>query len=294
MMFNIVTICSLLFLSSLMVVEAFIGNNGNMNRNVPTRTSLLLEAATTTNEEGVVKINPRNEGLALMLDDGTRKSHSFAQNTDFVSGFFKGLGSRESFSALVTSLYFVYTAMEEAMDVTTNENVQIMDDRALRRVESLEQDLKYLLGDNLKSQIQPSPATKAYVKRIHEISQATGTDENDKSYLLLAHMYTRYLGDLFGGQMMGGMATRSLQLEKGNGVAFYTFNDISSVNNYITDWYERLNQLDLTQKQKEEIVDEANYVFSLNIGILQELEGSPLKAMWTLAISSLKQKLNFL
>jgi heme oxygenase len=94
-----------------------------------------------------------------------------------------------------------------------------------------------------------------------------------------------------GGQMMGGMATRSLDLEDGNGVAFYTFDDIPSPNIYITGWYDRLNGLDLTDEQKNEIVDEANFVFDLNIGILQELEGSPMKAIWTLTVNSLKQKL---
>ena len=32
----------------------------------------------------------RSSGLALALDDGTRKSHSMAENTAFVTGFFKG------------------------------------------------------------------------------------------------------------------------------------------------------------------------------------------------------------
>jgi heme oxygenase len=91
--------------------------------------------------------------------------------------------------------------------------------------------------------------------------------------------------------MMGGMATRSLDLENGNGVAFYKFDDIPSTTDFITNWYERLNALDLTEEQKEEIVDEANFVFDLNIGILQELDGSPLKAMWTLTVNALKVKL---
>ncbi|CAE7657020.1 pbsA1, partial [Symbiodinium pilosum] len=59
-------------------------------------------------------VNPRKYGLALMLDEGTRKSHSMAENTQFVTGFFKGLGNRGSFAQLVTSLYFIYAAMEEA------------------------------------------------------------------------------------------------------------------------------------------------------------------------------------
>jgi heme oxygenase len=96
-----------------------------------------------------------------------------------------------------------------------------------------------------------------------------------------------------GGQMMGGMASRSLKLENGDGTSFYEFEDIDSANNFITEWYQKLNELDLTEDQKQEVVDEANFVFALNIDILQELEGSPLKALLTLAISSLKAKLGF-
>ena len=114
-----------------------------------------------------------------------------------------------------------------------------------------------------------------------------------KPYLLVAHQYTRYLGDLFGGQMMGGMASRSLNLANGEGTAFYSFDDIPSAKDFITEWYTCLNALELTDEQKEEIVDEANRVFDLNIGIFQELEGSAVKAMLTLAVNSLKSKLGF-
>jgi len=90
---------------------------------------------------------------------------------------------------------------------------------------------------------------------------------------------------------MGGMAKRSLSLDDGKGVAFYTFDDIPNPTEFIADWYTRLNDLDLTDVQKEEIIDEANLVFELNIGILEDLEGSPLRAAWTLTINTLKDKL---
>lgn len=93
--------------------------------------------------------------------------------------------------------------------------------------------------------------------------------------------------------MMGGMASRSLNLENGDGTAFYTFDDIPSAKDFITEWYTRLNGLELTEKQRGEIVDEANRVFDLNIDLLQELEGSAFKAMLTLTINSLKSKLWF-
>ena len=151
---------------------------------------MVATTSTTTNavEE---EENPRLSGLAFMLDDGTRKSHSMAENTAFVTGFFKGLANRDSYRSLITSLYFVYSAMEKAMDDTTEQRVSALDDPALRRLAPLEQDLQFFYGDDWKDQIQPSSATKAYVARVEEIAQT-------QPYLLVAHQYTRYLGDLFG------------------------------------------------------------------------------------------------
>ena len=228
--------------------------------------------------------NPRLSGLAFLLDDGTRKSHSIAQNTAFVSGFFKGLSTREAYRSLLTSLYFVYTSMEDSFDSTSEQCVAALDDKELRRVEALERDMDYFYGSEWRGIIQPSPATQAYVSRIQEVAEKS-------PYLLIAHQYTRYLGDLFGGQMMSGMASRSLDLEDGQGVAFYQFEDIPGTKDFITDWYCRLNDLSLTDEQKKEIVDEANFVFDLNIGILEELDGSPLKALWMLAMNTIKLNL---
>ena len=184
---------------------------------------------------------------------------------------------------MLTGLYFVYDSMERSMDATSEDRVQALDYPALRRLSSLKVDMEYFYGGDWESQIEPSAATKAYVARVEEISK-------DRPYLMIAHQYTRYLGDLFGGQMMAGMASRSLNLENGDGTAFYTFDSIPSNKDFITDWYQSLNDLDLTDEQKVSIVDEANLVFDLNIGLLQELEGSPLKAMWILAVNSLKKK----
>ena len=231
-----------------------------------------------------IEVNPRTTGLALLLDDGTRKSHSLAQNSAFVSGFFKGLSTREAYRALLTSLYFVYQAMEDSFDKTQDQQVQLLDNTELRRKVALECDMDYFYGSEWRSVVRPSRATMAYVERVREVA-------SQKSYLLVAHQYTRYLGDLFGGQMMSGMATRSLDLEDKKGVDFYQFDEISSVKTFITSWYLKLNSLDLTDEQMSEIVDEANLVFDLNIAILEELEGSPFKAIWSLVINTIKDKL---
>lgn len=260
-------------------------------RSSPDTTEEVKLTKTTKNDEK--EVNPRKVGLALQLDDGTRKSHSMAQNTAFVTGFFKGLANRQSYGALLKSLYFVYDAMEKAMDETDESRVQQLDLPELRRVSSLERDLQYFYGSggdssakSFLSNVQPSAATRAYVARIEQVAET-------KPYLLIAHQYTRYLGDLFGGQMMGGMATSSLGLSNGEGTAFYKFDQIPSTQDFITKWYKLLNGLDLTEEQKQEIVDEANLVFDLNVDILQELEGSPFQAFTTLVVNRFKELLGF-
>lgn len=229
----------------------------------------------------------RSTGLALALDDGTRKSHSMAENTAFVTGFFRGIAKKEAFAQLVTSLYFVYEAMERSFDETADPAVKALDYSSLRRLQSLESDMEYFHGEGWRASVKPTAATTAYVQRIEQVAQ-------EEPYLLVAHQYTRYLGDLFGGQMMGGMARRSLDLEAGRGTDFYTFDEVDDAKGFIEQWYSNLNALELTDDQKEQIVDEGNLVFTLNIGLFDELEGGKravVGAMWTLAKDAFKRAL---
>ncbi|CAE7285479.1 pbsA1 [Symbiodinium sp. KB8] len=244
-------------------------------------TQVAERPATEVKAAEVEEENPRKHGLALMLDEGTRKSHSMAENTQFVTGFFKGLGNRDSFAQLVTSLYFIYQAMEESFQTSADAGVRHLDFQELRRVAAIEEDLAYFYGPSWREQLRPSPAAERYCERIRAVAA-----ENPQ--LLIAHQYTRYLGDLFGGQMMGGMAESSLGLEDGRGTSFYRFPQIPDTKAFITEWYRELNSLSLSPEEKEAIVEEANLVFRLNIDILEELDGSPLAAAWQLVVGLAK------
>ena len=232
--------------------------------------------------------NPRNVGLALELDDGTRKVHSVAENTQFVAGFFKGLGQRESFAQLTASFYFVYEAMERALDTLDCAALKALDFKELRRLEGLERDMAFFYGAEWRSKIKPSRATAEYVRQIESVA---GSEEPE---LLVGHLYSRYLGDLFGGQMMSGMALKTLGDAVGDGdggLAFYEFSEIADSKAFITEWYSTLNELDLSPAMREKIVEEANVVFRLNIDVFNELEGSAISSALRLALETLKEKL---
>ena len=227
----------------------------------------------------------RSTGLALLLDDGTRKSHSVAENTQFVTGFFKGISTPSSFGSLVSSLYFVYSAMEEEFGRCEHPAVRALDYPELRRKDSLHRDMTFYFGGEYEDTVRPSPATRSYVSRVREVAE-------ESPELLVAHMYTRYLGDLFGGQMMGGMARSSLGLE-GGGTDFYEFEDIQDTKKFIEGWYGTLNSLDLSDEEKGAIVDEGNRVFALNIDVFNELEGGKravARSLWRLIRTGVKSR----
>ena len=245
-----------------------------------------LSMAVELNDKVETPVNPRlvEGGLSQLLDDGTRKSHSMAENSAFVTGFFKGVSNKDTFAKLVKSLYFVYEAMEMTLESSEESRVIALDYPNLRRTKSLENDMEYFYGPDWKKTVTPSSATKEYCEHIRKVGK-------EQPFLLVAHQYTRYLGDLFGGQMMGGMAKKSLNLEESKGIAFYNFESIPNTRAFITEWYVTLNALDFTETQRQELVDEANLVFRLNIGIFNELEGNPASTAFKLLLGALKDKI---
>ena len=60
---------------------------------------------------------------------------------------------------------------------------------------------------------------------------------------------------------------------------------------FIEEWYTSLNALDISDAKKEAIVDEANKVFSLNILILEELDGNALLVVMKLGLEALKERI---
>ena len=226
--------------------------------------------------------------LAAQLREGTKKSHTMAENTGFVSCFLKGVVDKLSYRKLVADLYFVYEAMERALDTLDCPTLKALDFPELRRLPGLERDMAFYYGADWRGKIKPSPATRKYVA---QIEKAAASDEPE---LLVGHLYSRYLGDLFGGQMMSGMAVKTLGDAVGDGsggLAFYEFDAIPDSKAFITDWYTALNALDLSEEQRERIVEEANVVFRLNIEVFNELEGNAVGSALRLALSTLKEKL---
>lgn len=227
-----------------------------------------------------------SSNLATKLREGTKKSHTMAENVGFVKCFLKGVVEKNSYRKLVVNLYFVYCAMEEELERHRDHPIlSKIYFPQLNRKASLEQDLYFYFGTNWREQIAPSAAGEAYVQRIREIS-------NSAPELLVAHSYTRYLGDLSGGQILKGIAQRGMNLIDGQGTAFYEFPEIPDEKEFKAMYRQAMNELPIDDATADRIVDEANAAFGMNMKMFQELEGNLIKAIGQMLFNSLTRRRN--
>ena len=194
----------------------------------------------------------------------TSKSHSMAENTGFVTNFLAGVVSKDSYKQLIADFYFIYTALEEQVEKFKDDPfiAPIAFDE-LKRVPALEKDCEFYWGKNWRNTISPTDACKNYVKRVKKIN----------AKFLVGHHYTRYLGDLSGGQILKNIANKSMNLN-GEGLAFYEFEGISNPGNFKNRYRTALDNLPITWSDGELIINEANYAFKLNMDVFDEIGSS--------------------
>ena len=221
--------------------------------------------------------------LAAMLKEGTKKSHSMAENMGFIKCFLKGVVEKNSYRKLAANLYFVYGAMEEEMErLQDHPLIKPIYFPELKRESNLAKDLQFYYGNNWKNEIEITPHGQAYVDRIHEIAQ-------NSPELFAAHSYTRYLGDLSGGQILKNIAQKAMNLGD-QGTAFYEFETISDEKAFKNQYRQALNDLPVDQETADRIVQEANDAFGMNMKMFQELEGNLIMAIGKMLFNSLTSR----
>ena len=218
--------------------------------------------------------------LALALKEGTKESHSAAENTKFVASFLRGVVDYEEYRKLLTNFYYVYDTMEQRIRETEDPMVQAIKSEDLERKEAIERDLEYYYGSDWKDKQIPSEACNTYCHRINEIA------EKDP-YLLVAHHYTRYIGDLSGGKILKEITARVLKPPAGKGLDFYEFPSIPNAKLFKQNYRAVLDNLGVDSSQENALITEANYAFRLNMYMFDEIQGNASKSFLKLALSYL-------
>ena len=202
------------------------------------------------------------------LRERTWTGHGESEGAGFMHDLMKGTGTREDYIALVVQHYFVYEALEAAAvrfaDVA--EAQPFLSDQ-LTRMPALVTDLEFLLGADWKQQITPVPATERYVARINEIA--------DEGWAggFIAHHYTRYLGDLSGGQAIGRLMKRHFGFET-NGILFYLFDQIADPKAFKETYREQLDAAAWDEAERERVIDEVLTAYRLNTELFEDLSAA--------------------
>jgi len=201
--------------------------------------------------------------LSALLREGTRADHAAAETEPFIEQLMSGALTRAAYADLAAQQLAVYEALEGASSAVPSDDRTaglVFDE--LNRVPSIGRDLAYLYGPSWREEIRILPATRVYADRVREVGGSLPH--------YAAHAYTRYLGDLSGGQIVKRMIERHYDLADG-GLAFYTFPDIPKVKVFKDVYRDRLDGLDLDPAEMATTVSEAQLAFRLNRALFSAL-----------------------
>ncbi len=201
--------------------------------------------------------------LSVRLRRDTRGAHDSAQANGFLDALAGGRLPWEAYADLTAQHFFLYESLELATSMMADDPVA----RAfvfpeLIRLPSLEADLQFLHGPRWADRIAALPATTTYCTRLRDAANASPIG-------FIAHHYTRYLGDLSGGQVLGRAVCRAYGLS-GAGHRFFVFPGIDP--SAFKTYYRRLlDTLPWSPFEQDELIAEVTEAYHLNILMLDEL-----------------------
>ncbi|MGV9194084.1 heme oxygenase (biliverdin-producing) [Microbacterium sp. MC2] len=191
-------------------------------------------------------------------------AHSDSEGAGFMSDLMRGKGTRDDYIALVAQHWFIYEALEAAAErMRADPLASVFISEKLTRLPALEADLTFLLGADWRDQIEPLPTTRRYVDRINEVG-ATWPGG------FVAHHYTRYLGDLSGGQFIGTVMARRFGFET-NGIGFYIFDEIADPKAFKDVYREQLDAAPWSPEEQERVIDEVLAAYQFNTDLFDDL-----------------------
>jgi len=206
---------------------------------------------------------PELLSFSAALRERSSGSHSRSETAGFMSDPLKGEGSREDYIALEAQHYFIYEALESAGDrMRTDPAASVFLSDKLTRLPALEADLEFLLGADWRDRLTPLPTTQRYAERIRQVGATWAGG-------FVAHHYTRYLGDLSGGQHIRRIVERAYADLP---IRFYTFAEVASPKALKDRYRELLDEAPWSPDEQDRIVAEVKEAYRLNQAMFTSLE----------------------
>lgn len=195
--------------------------------------------------------------LSAAMRAGSRDEHEAAEASPFIAELLSGNLVKNAYIDYLLRLRVIYAALESAVRSHRDDPlVAVVYDPILERLPAIDADLLHW-ADGVPPDTD-SAAAEAYRRRLEGVHGGP----------LLAHHYTRYLGDLSGGRVIRRALDRVYNLG-GVGLAFYDFP--IHAKRYKDSYRAHLDDLTLQSEEVEQVVDEVKLAFRLNQALFDEL-----------------------
>ncbi|HEX4816781.1 MAG TPA: biliverdin-producing heme oxygenase [Nonomuraea sp.] len=202
--------------------------------------------------------------FSRILRNATWGDHQSAESEGYLTELMSGRLSEHEYGELVAQHYFAYIALDSlSREFADHPMAGRFVFPELYREPALERDLATIYGPGWRDRIAPSTSTRVLAARMRQMSDWPGG--------YIAHHYTRYLGDLSGGQFIRMELQKIYGYAKGGGVDFYIFDELGSLPRFKTEYRARLDALDLDEREQHRIIHEVKLAYKLNAEVLTEL-----------------------
>lgn len=202
--------------------------------------------------------------LSAAMKKGSAVEHEQAEGSTFMSTLLDGRMPAAGYVAYLRRLRPIYAALESTAAALADDPIASkVVDPALNRLATIDADLAHWAPESTDD-VLDSPASAEYTARVNASAEWPGA--------FVAHHYTRYLGDLSGGQAIGRILDRNFELD-GAGIAFYAFDEVGKVKPYKDAYRDQLDEIGetLTADERARLVDEVKVAFRLNQALFAEL-----------------------
>ncbi|MFF7947370.1 biliverdin-producing heme oxygenase [Streptomyces griseorubiginosus] len=214
------------------------------------------------------------DSFSTLIRTASHEQHVEAETSTFMSDLLGGRLGVQAYARYTEQLWFVYEALEADTERLASDPVAGAFIRPeLFRLRALERDLAHLRGPRWRAALSALPATQAYADRVRHCAEQWPAG-------YVAHHYTRYLGDLSGGQIIRDRAEKAWGFEKkGDGVRFYVFEEIPNPAAFKRGYRALLDAVRADDLEKQRVVTECKKAFALNTAVFRALgEEFPLSA----------------
>jgi heme oxygenase len=202
--------------------------------------------------------------LSSRLRSETKAAHTAAERSGVMGQLLRGNVDRPTYVRLLQNLSVLYHALESEIDRNSDNPALIsLDLNVLRRFPLLQNDIA-ALSLNAESLVEPESATLEYANHLHELGARS-------AHLLFAHAYLRYLGDLYGGQIMKGIVDKAIGASANNALTFYDFPKISNMSAFKNDFRNAIDALGLSATGDDAMVAEALHGYELHSRMFREV-----------------------